>query len=558
MTSPARCSYVRPDGSRCNAYAIAGGDVCYFHSQRTIAKKVPEKMDIITAAMEPDVFGSFFQPIESWVPWFACWASIFGIPLLDPDDQKLFQESTGRQTPREGGYDEAYIIAGRRSGKSKTAAFLAAYNAIYGGWETRVGPGEKFWIFCVATDRPQAGIVFHYIKSMLGKFPDRIVRETSDEIELDNGAVISVKTASYRALRGYACAFCVLDELCFFRDEHSANPAGEIVTAILPAMLPGAKLLGISSPFAKFGLVYELYKEEFGREDSDRLIWKASTRTMNPSYRQSIIDRLLRKDRVLYTSEYMAEWREDVETFIPEAMVDLYCSNSVQGPKAGVHYVAFMDPSGGRSDSFTLAIAHVENEKIWLDFLAEHEPPFTPSEVVLEYSGVLQHYGIKEVVSDRYAGVWVQDAFKKYQINVAFSDLVASDLYAELQPRLSSGQVQLLNHDRLKLQLRQLERRPQPGGRDRISHPSLSGFHDDCANAVAGAVIYAVKSLRNVWGVREQEAHLPVVEHTLPKRLQLPQTSELRKSANAKTEWEDWLKETEEGVCTPVRHGPWD
>jgi hypothetical protein len=512
-------------------------------------------MDIITAATEPNLFGSFFHPVESWAPWFACWASIFGIPLLDPDDQKLFRECTGRQAPREGGYDEAYIIAGRRSGKSKTASFLAAYEAIYGGWEEKVGPEEKFWIFCTATDRTQAGIVFSYIKAMLGKFPDRIVRETSDELELDNGAVITVKTASYRALRGYAVAFAVLDELAFFRDERSSNPAGEIVTALLPAMLPGAKLLGITSPFAKFGLIYELYKESFGREDDDRLIWKAATRVMNPSYRQSIIDRLLKRDRVLYSSEYEANFREDIETFIPEAMVDLYCSNPVQGPKAGVHYVAFADPSGGRSDSFTLAIAHVENEKVWLDFLAEKEPPFTPSEVVLEYSGVLQHYGIKEVVSDRYAGVWVQDAFKKYQVNVVFSDLVASDLYAELQPRLSSGQVQLINHDRLKLQLRQLERRPQPGGKDKISHPQMAGFHDDCANAVAGAVIYAVKSLRSVWGEKEQEAHLPLVEHTLPKRLELPQIPAIRKSANAKQELDDWMNETTEGVCTPIRRG---
>jgi hypothetical protein len=471
---------------------------------------------ILEAVLSEKGFARFFHPPESWLPWFTAWQTLYGIELTN-EELDLFKQCTGRQRPRPGGYTEAFFVCGRRSGKSKTAALVTVYEALFGRWETRVSPGERFFFFVVATDRSQAGIIFSYVRAMLEPFRDRkkkqkdggdnlVERETFDEIWLRNGAVIAIKTAAYRALRGFTVAQAVLDEMAFLRDERSANPAEEIVASLLPALLPGGRLLGISTPYAKFGLLWELFHEHYGVEDSDQLIWRAPTRVMNPAYLQSTIDRLLKRDRVLYTSEYMAEFRDDVGEFIPEALVNTYCTASPAGPEPGRRYVAFCDPSGGRSDSFTLGIAHVRDGRVHLDFLRERESPFVPSEVVTEYAGILHHYGIPEVVADKYAGAWVEDSFKKHNIRVVPSEVSASDLYAELQPRLSSGQVILLNDERLKLQLRQLERRAQPGGRDRIDHPQLQGFHDDCANACAGAVVYAVKSMRGTMTDAEMDA----------------------------------------------------
>lgn len=42
-------------------------------------------------------------------------------------------------------------------------------------------------------------------------------------------------------------------------------------------------------------------------------------------------------------------------------------------------YYAFVDPSGGRHDRFTLAIAHVEQDRSVLDALRAWKPPFNPS-----------------------------------------------------------------------------------------------------------------------------------------------------------------------------------
>lgn len=473
-------------------------------------------VSILEAALSEKAFAKFFSPPESWLPWFAAWSTMYGLGLTE-DELALFQQCTKRQTPRVGGYEESIFVCGRRSGKSKTAALCLVYEALFGQWETRVGPGERFWLLAVATDKSQAGIIFSYVKSMLDQFRDKrrkrtteedslIERETSDEIWLKNGAVIAIKPAAYRGLRGYSVAFACLDELAFFRDERSANPAGEIVASLLPSFLPGGRLLGISTPFAKFGLLWELFNEHYGQEDSEVLVWKAPTRTMNPGYLQSTIDRLLKRDRVLYTSEYLAEFRDDVGEFIPEALVNTFCVASPAGPDDGRKYTGFIDPSGGRVDSFCLGIAHVWDGRVRLDLVAEQEAPFdSPDAVVERYAGILHHYGITEVVSDQHAKDWVKDSFRRYGINVVFSDLSTSDLFAEFQPRLSSGQLVLLNDERLKLQMRQLERRAQPGGREAISHPQLQGYHDDLVTAAAGACIYAIKLMSGIWTPKEMD-----------------------------------------------------
>ena len=42
---------------------------------------------------------------------------------------------------------------------------------------------------------------------------------------------------------------------------------------------------------------------------------------------------------------------------------------------------------------------------------------------------------------------------------------------------------------RLRVQFAQLERHVARGGRDSIDHPQKDGFHDDLANAAAGALV---------------------------------------------------------------------
>ena len=66
-------------------------------------------------------------------------------------------------------------------------------------------------------------------------------------------------------------------------------------------------------------------------------------------------------------------------------------------------YRAFVDPSGGGSDSMTLAIAHTHTDVVVLDAVREVRPPFSPEAVVADFATLLKTYRIHQVTGDRYA-----------------------------------------------------------------------------------------------------------------------------------------------------------
>ena len=73
----------------------------------------------------------------------------------------------------------------------------------------------------------------------------------------------------------------------------------------------------------------------------------------------------MERDAAAASAEYLAQFRTDVESFISREAVEACISLSVhERPSERAHsYVAFVDPSGGSSDSMTLAIAHTEGKK---------------------------------------------------------------------------------------------------------------------------------------------------------------------------------------------------
>src|SRR5690606_22006380 len=155
-------------------------------------------------------------------------------------------------------------------------------------------------------------------------------------------------------------------------------------------------------------------------------------------------------------------------------------------PLADTEYQAFVDPSGGSKDSFTLAIGHREGDRRVLDAVRVTKPPFAPSVVVQEYASLLKQYRIHSISGDRYAGEWPREQFRNHGIDYEPASLPASDLYRELLPTINGGTVELLDHGQLRKELIALERHTGRSGKDRIDH--APNAHDDAANAVAGVV----------------------------------------------------------------------
>ena len=92
--------------------------------------------------------------------------------------------------------------------------------------------------------------------------------------------------------------------------------------------------------------------------------------------------------------------------------------NVVERPyQRGQEYFAFLDPSGGAGDSFTLAIAHVDHGRnmLVLDCIREARPPFSPEHVANEFSQVMRSYNCLTGISDKYGGQWVVEQFASFR-----------------------------------------------------------------------------------------------------------------------------------------------
>ncbi|PSO29844.1 hypothetical protein [Bradyrhizobium sp. MOS002] len=460
-------------------------------------------MTLLEAINDQKLFGRWFRDPATWQPWFAFVAALFGLPMT-AEQEATYRKHTGREYLPLGAFMEAWLICGRRAGKSFILALIAVFLACFKSYGQYLGPGERGTVMVIAADRKQARVIMRYVRGiitgtpMLAKMIEGQLR--ADGIDLNNSVTIEVGTASFRTSRGYAFVAVLCDELAFWQTDEAAEPDYAVLDALRPGMasIPGSVLLCASSPYAKRGALWDAYKTYFGKDDPAVMVWRASTREMNATIPQSVIDRAMVRDAASASAEYGADFRTDVQTFISreaiEAVVEPNCLE--RPPVEGIQYVAAVDPSGGSSDSMTLAIAHFEQLTgiAVLDCVREVKPPFSPDSVCREFAETIKAYGIATTRGDRYAGVWPREAMEKHGITYRVSDLVTNDLYRQLLPRINSGKVDLLDHPVLINQLAGLERRTARGGRDSIDHPPMG--HDDVCAAASMALHYAADGNR--------------------------------------------------------------
>ena len=456
-------------------------------------------MNILQAIDDPNVFASAFRNKASWEAWRTFLAALFGLPM-NAEQRRIYTECTQRADPPTRAANEAWLVVGRRGGKSFTLALIAVYLAAFKDWRPYLGVGERGTITVIAADRSQARTIMRYVKGLLHLVPmlsQLIEAERVEGVDLTNRVTIEVHTCSFRTVRGYTIVACLADEIAFWRsDEDSSSPDSEVVAAIRPAMatIPEAILLCASSPYARKGVLWESYQKHFGKP-GQTLVWQADTRRMNPSVPQAYIDGEYEKDPISAAAELGAEFRTDIEAYVSREAVEAVTDWGVieRGPVSAHRYVGFVDPSGGSGDSFTVGIAHKEGDLGVLDCLREVRPPFSPEAVVFEFADLCKRYRITSVRGDRYAGEWPREQFRKQGIRYETSDDSKGLLYLNFLPLINSRKVKLLGDKRLVAQLVGLERSTARGGRDSIDH--ARGGLDDVANAAAGALLHATAKL---------------------------------------------------------------
>lgn len=447
-----------------------------------------KQVTIIDCMDDAELFAPWFEHGD-WTAWRVFLKALFALPM-DDAELEVYKRHTGRTEPPAEPFNEVWGIVGRRGGKSLIMALLATYLACFRDYRPHLAPGEVATIPLIATDRKQARTLHRYVRGFLEvpMLARMVERETTESFELRNRVVIEIHTASFRSIRGYSIPVAVCDEVAFWLSDSSASPDFEILAALRPALasIPGSMLICASSPHAKRGELYRAYRRYHGVDGADVLTWQAETRAMNAGIPESVVKQAYERDPDRAKAEFGAQFRDDVSGFVQREIVEGCVSPGVfeRGQLDGQSYLGFVDPSGGSSDSMTLAIGHAEGSRIIVDCIREARPPFSPEDVTRDFADTLKSYGVRSCEGDRYAGEWPREAFSKHGIRYDASAKPKNELYKDLLPKLNAGQIDLLDNARLVNQLCNLERRTTRGGRDSVDHPAHA--HDDVCNAVAG------------------------------------------------------------------------
>jgi hypothetical protein len=473
------------------------------------------------ALADPEFFGTILEG-ESWHVWRVLLIAIMGEELTD-DEREVFSRLTNREHEPLQPVEEFWGVVGRRGGKTRAMSVLSAYLAALCDWSDALVPGERGRLIYSAFNQKQASVALGYATALFTTLPlfEQLVEDVSREtISLSNGIDLEVRASTWRGLRSITAIGAIFDELAFFHsDEFAANADREILNALRPALATtGGPLIAITSPFGRQGEVFKAV-EKYHVPDADPriVVARGSSRDFNPSLPQGVVDRALERDPVAARSEYLGEFRDTEAAFIdlPTVRDCIAAGVLARPPRRNAvtsefnEYYAFVDPSGGRTDAMTLAIAHdetrrtkdgklserVERDVVVLDAVFAAPAPFKPRRVVWQFAEALKTYGITSVTGDNFAAEWAADEFRRAGIRYHRSRLNRSEIYLNFLPMLTDRSIELLDHGGLVSELTGLQRKVTGAGREAVDH--RQGGHDDVANAVAGvATLVALKRRR--------------------------------------------------------------
>jgi hypothetical protein len=256
---------------------------------------------------------------------FASDVNLLGTPLWPKQSEILEAFWTG---------DKAIAVwaLGRRSGKTLMAAIAAVYGAcmLADDYKQCLRKGEKFYIISVGNSIDQAKIALQGVKDLINASPivrSLVIRETTDTLELSNGAVFKALPASSRSGRGMACPLLIFDELAHAVDTEGGNAAGSsLYQALSPSVAQFGnlgKILLLSSPWIQQGIFWELFQQARSGQFPQMQVVNLPTWDVNPTISCDWLEQEKARDPELFNVEYGAEFSHSLASFLAPELIDL-------------------------------------------------------------------------------------------------------------------------------------------------------------------------------------------------------------------------------------------
>ena len=431
---------------------------------------------------------------------------------LTSAEEGTWQALTGREDYEPRDTHELVAVKGRRAQGTKTATKYLAYKIHTGNYRQFAPKGDRLHCVLIAQNRDTAREVKSYLDTFYSatELRSEVGEMFKTSIEMRNGFVISVQTCSYRAPRGISVPIALLDEVGVWAVE-GANVDHEVVRSLTPSQIqfPDRKLILLGSPWIKAGVLFDRWDRR--SEGGDRLVVHCPTPLMNPLIPPEELAREQANDPANYRREFLAEWLDDVDQFLPDGDITAAVRSRVrEEPPAEVikgGYRAAIDASGlTGKDRFTLAVGHRASRGsagLGTRFDVIRGWSRAPvAQVCDEVGKILKGYWTHTVFADQFGFSFLKELLAQRGIEVRqvpFSARSKPEIFLDLKVGLSRGQISLLDHPESLRELRMLESRRTSGGNYSISAPR--GGHDDYAAVIALLNHKMKDSNSGGWGV---------------------------------------------------------
>ncbi len=426
--------------------------------------------------------------------WRATLTAFYGLPLADEDVAEL-RASTRRTADSARAFEgkhlrELWVRVGRRGRKSATAALIAVHEALFGGHEPYLLPGERGLVALVSKDTAGAEVLAGFCERWAGALGVRTNWTSIGSLrvlEIEGSQIaIVVLPCNAKAPRGFAFPVVICDEIALWSaDSESAQVDVEVLAALRPAMaqFPRSRLIAISSPFGVDGEHYRAIESALGDDaPAGILAVEGPTWLWNPSITEQRTRELMPDERrwsrefaaVPGETESSAFDLEDIESIFdaPTGRVLRNVWDSAKPPKGAI---LLLDASNARRDEYAYAVAAPTSDgEIQLLEIGG----ITPTEAKLRGWGAsgcaaeiarrVAHYRVTRAFGDSYGGDGVVNALAASGISLeqqAWTDTRKAEAVVTLRAMMKTKKLRAPKDDKLRSQLVNLRERLQPSGK---------------------------------------------------------------------------------------------
>jgi hypothetical protein len=431
---------------------------------------------------------------------------------LEGEDRELARSLFGamEKAPMEA-RDVVAITKGARIGGTLLSAHFVLWRAMFAPLPS-LAPGELAAGIVVAPDMRLANQALRYARGAANELPKmRKAIETdgshSFTFRRPDGRRVAIEalpaTRGGSALRGRSVVAAHFSEAAFFRDAGAIINDLDLYRAVVPRLVPGAKLVVESTPWVESGLLFELHRDNFG-DPKTAIAAHAPTLLMRPDARmRALVEKERVRDPANAATEFDAEFlgKGAGQFFDSDAIRLCVVENRPLVTKAPPGAMTFVGADIGlTADASAFVAISILGDRIEVLEVLEMKPkkgePLKLSEVVETGAALCKMHGATSFIADAYVREPAREFAEKHGIRIDAAPggneaKVAS--YIQLRKVLNEGRITMSKHPTLVQQLHSIVGKPTSGGGMSIQAPRRAGVagHGDIVSALVLAVAAA-------------------------------------------------------------------